>query len=244
MQREVKLFSPELKAAGPDGTASFVIATLEVVDSDGDVTMRGFFGRQHVSVLPAHDWGSVPLGKGVVHEDGKEAVAEVKFNLDIEAARDWHSAIVFDLEHPPSLQEYSYGFTILDGGSSPGTWGGEKVRVLHPLANGRPGVKVHEVSPVLVGAGVGTRTLAAKSLTFVDNLAQVLGAVEQAVDRAEKVSAMRGEKGRQLNATVADHLDRIQGALKRLEALGTKDALDAEYERYLRLVERFDLPSL
>jgi len=159
-----KAFTPQFKAADDAGNVEFVVATLNVVDHDKDVTLPGFFGHQDVQVLPAHDRTHVPLGKGVIREEGQEAIASVKFNLDIPAARDWHSAIKFDMEHPPSLQEYSYGFRVRPGGAKSGSFEGQSVNFLQPLEDGTPGGDVFEVSPVLRGAGMGTRTLAVKGL--------------------------------------------------------------------------------
>ena len=52
------------------------------------------------------------------------------------------------------LQEWSYGFDIVKAKS--GQFEERDVRFLEKLL-------VHEVSPVLLGAGIGTRTLSAKS---------------------------------------------------------------------------------
>ncbi len=142
------------KAVGDDGTALIVFATLSVVDKDEDVIMPGAFGEQLAAILPAHNRSKAPLGKARIFEDANEALAEKRFNLDIENARDWHSAIKFDMADGEPIQEYSFGFTILE--SSRGEFEGRQVRFLSKL-------KVHEVSPVLVGAGVNTRTLAVKS---------------------------------------------------------------------------------
>lgn len=157
-----KTYLAEPVAASADGTASWVVATLNVVDADGDVALPGAFGRQEVTVLAAHESRQVPIGKGVVFESGDELIADVKFNLAVPLARDWHSAIRFDLENPPALQEYSYGYDILPGGSRRGELGGRPVQFFRPLPDGRPGVDVIETSPVLRGAGIATRTLAAK----------------------------------------------------------------------------------
>lgn len=162
---DLKAFTPTIKAAEADGTVSFVVARLgDHIDEDGDVTLPGYFGRQAVQLIPTHDWNHVPIGKGVIHEVGAEAVVDAKFNLAIPAARDWHAAIKFDFENPPALQEYSYGYTVLPGGSRPGEMRGRTVRFLQPLKDGSPGCIVHECSPVLLGAaGHGvSRTLAAK----------------------------------------------------------------------------------
>ncbi|HEY9562662.1 MAG TPA: hypothetical protein VIR30_02730 [Nocardioides sp.] len=139
------------------------------MDHDGDVTLPGFFGTQHAAIVPSHDWKHVPLGKAVIREVANEAVVDFKLNLKIEPARQWHEAIRFDLENPPALQEYSYGFSIARGGSRPGEVNGRPVRFLQPLKSGAPGVRVHEVSPVLRGAGIGSRTLGLTSLSASDD---------------------------------------------------------------------------
>lgn len=154
-----KSFVPEhVKASesgGPsgEGRVSFVVATLRTIDKDGDWTAPGAFGRQTVTMLPAHDWSHVPIGKGTLYEQGDQAVVDVKMNLRIPEARSWYEAIKFDSEHPPALQEYSYGYEVLD--SAPDTKEGRRVRVLKS-------VRAFEVSPVVIGAGTGTRTLAVK----------------------------------------------------------------------------------
>ncbi len=136
-----------------DGTGSAVFATLNVVDKDGDVTLPGAFGKQTAVVVPTHDWSSVPLGKGTTREAGDEAIVDFKLNLDSPTAKEWHSALKFDLDEGPRKQEWSYGFDILE--ESRGEFKGEQVRFLKSL-------RIHEVSPVLVGAGVNTRTLSMK----------------------------------------------------------------------------------
>src|SRR5205823_48499 len=111
-----KSFTPQIKAVGSAGTVTFVVATLNVIDSDGDVTVPGAFGRQNVPMIPAHDWSSVPIGKGLLFEQGSEAIVDAQLNLAVAEARSWFDAIKFDVEHPPPLQEYSYGYSIRPGG--------------------------------------------------------------------------------------------------------------------------------
>jgi hypothetical protein len=117
--------------------------------------------RLEYQIVPSHDWSHVPLGRAVIREVGNEAIAELQFSQGA-AAVDWYEAIRFDFENPPALQQYSYGFSIKDGGARPGEFRGQRVRFLQPLASGQPGVEVFELSPVLKGAGVGVRTLAVK----------------------------------------------------------------------------------
>ena len=137
-----------------EGTGTAVIATLNVLDKDGDVTMPGAFGTQQTMVIPAHDWRSVPLGKAEIREEGDQVLADFKLNLETQAGRDWHAALKFDMANGAPLQEWSYGFFITDSGF--GEFNGQRdVRFLR-------GVDVHEISPVMVGAGEGTRTVDVK----------------------------------------------------------------------------------
>jgi hypothetical protein len=156
------LTPPMLDGSGDPGvgTVRAVVATLGKMDGDGDVTVPGFFGRQPVVMVPTHDWNHVPLGKGVLFEDGDQAVAELKMNLAIPQARAWYEALAYDLANPPPLQQWSYGFSLKEGGSFSGRFGGKAVRFLQPLSDGAAGVVVHEVGPVMLGAGVDTTTVA------------------------------------------------------------------------------------
>lgn len=145
----------ELKQLDEEGTGLARIATLGVIDADGDLTVKGAFGEQRVQVLPTHDWGSVPLGKARVFEKGNEALAEFKLNLETVVGKDWHAALRFDLANGEPIQKWSYGFSVEEASFEERDDVG-RVRILEK-------VKVHEVSPVVVGSGVGTGTLAIKS---------------------------------------------------------------------------------
>jgi len=56
----------QIKEVSDKGLVRAVIATLNVRDKDGDVTLSGAFGNQDVVVLPTHNWGHVPIGKGLL----------------------------------------------------------------------------------------------------------------------------------------------------------------------------------
>jgi len=155
MADDTKALKPaRIKQMDERGHGTAVFATFGVVDSDGDITEPGAFGEQHVKILPTHDWSSVPLGKGITREEGDQALVDFQLNLDTQAGRDWHSALRFDLEHGQPLQEWSYGFSIKEADHE--TREGQAVQVLRAL-------NVHEVSPVVLGAGMGTGTVAIKS---------------------------------------------------------------------------------
>lgn len=195
-----------LKAIDLTGFGEAVIATLNVVDKDGDLTLKGAFGDgQTVKMIPAHDWSHVPLGKATIHEVGEEVIARFQLNLDIEAAREWHSALLFDLKEGVSIQEWSYGFSIID--SEQRTEGTDtRVRVLK-------GLKVHEISPVIVGAGDNTRTLSIKNEkhggTLAEHLSETIENVKQVVERCAEVKALRIEDGRDLSDERREQIKQI-----------------------------------
>lgn len=136
-----------------EGKVKAVFATLNVKDSDGDVTLAGAFTKEEVriSAYNHQSWkAALPVGKGVIFEDGEDVVFEGEFFLDTTAGKETFAVV----KRMGDLQEWSYGYDPLD--SERGTKDGEAVRFLKSL-------KVHEVSPVILGAGVNTRTLVAKA---------------------------------------------------------------------------------
>lgn len=233
-----KSFIPEFKAAGDDGSATWVMATLNTIDLDGDVILPGAIGEQTIPIVPAHDSGHVPLGKGRLYENGNEAVVEAKFNLDIPAARDWHAAIKFDLANPPAVQEYSFAYALLEGGSKRGEFNGQQVRFFQPKANGEPGVDVTESSPVLRGAGINTRTLAAKSAMKFDQLTDaVLADVRYLLTRYPEVITFRTDNGKSRHSEHSvEFFGQLEVELKRLVALR-----DAASDPSADWAEAFDL---
>lgn len=137
------------------GEVTAVFSTFNVVDKDGDVTLPGAFEDGAEVLISAYghkSWeGALPVGKGTIRQTKTEGVFRGQFFMDTDAGRD-HFEVVKALG---GKQEWSYGFDIMD--SEPGEKDGQRVRYLKRLA-------VHEVSPVLIGAGVGTRTLSVKAL--------------------------------------------------------------------------------
>ncbi|MFF5445486.1 HK97 family phage prohead protease [Streptomyces sp. NPDC012888] len=140
------------------GTVKAVFSTFDVIDHDGDVTAPGAIedgALVRISAYGHASWGgALPVGKGVVRIKGSEAILEGQFFMDTTHGRDTFETVKQLSED--GLQEWSYGFDVLD--AEPVERDGRSVRLLKRL-------KVHEVSPVLLGAGINTRTLAAKSHT-------------------------------------------------------------------------------
>jgi HK97 family phage prohead protease len=140
------------------GEVEAVFSTLNVIDKDKDVTLPGAFGDQTVRISAYNhaSWsGELPVGKGTIRETGDEAILTGKFFMDTTKGRDTFHVI----KNLGELMEWSYGYDILK--RSEGKWpkGDEKGQDVQFLES----VKVHEVSPVILGAGENTRTLSAKS---------------------------------------------------------------------------------
>lgn len=183
MNMQTKTF--EIKRLGEEGQFEAVIATLDVVDLDGDLTVPGAFKKQHVSILPAHDSRAASLGKAEIFEKGNKAIARGKFNLETQAGREMHETLKFDLANGDPVQEWSYGYKVIE--SEEETRDGETIRLLKSL-------EVVEVSPVLRGAGIGTGTISAKDkekISLADDLAAVALEVKRVAERAAEVIAMR-----------------------------------------------------
>lgn len=225
--------SVQIKDVLPSGLVLVCFSTMGVIDKDGDLTLPGFIGAQDVVMLPAHDWKHVPIGKGVTREVGDQVLADLKMNLDIQSAKDWHSALMFDMKNGTPLQEYSYGFTIKDGGCSEGgeVAGAKAYRTLRPCPDGSVGCKCHEVSPVLVGAGEGTHTLAVKGVKFADETEAVILTVDALIARAKSLADMRAKEDRGLSSVSQERLkslcERLLSAEKELRGLTPDDVARA-----------------
>lgn len=140
------------------GTFVALFAKFNVRDKDGDVTSPGAFpeGKQvpvstynHSSMLE----GKLPAGSATIKQTSTEGQAHGRFWLDTphgDAA--WRTLKNQQADGIPS--EWSYGYDPTD--FSFGEHDGMPSRFLK-------GVDVYEVSPVIRGAGVDTRTIDIKS---------------------------------------------------------------------------------
>lgn len=231
---DTKSLRVEVKDADK-GEVTAVFSTYNVKDSDDDVTRPGAFedGQEVVISSYGHkSWeGLLPVGKGVIRAGKGEAVLDGHFFLDTTHGADTFKTV----QRLGHLGQWSYGFDVLK--ESFGDHNGERVRFLESL-------KVHEVSPVLLGAGVNTRTLSAKSKqTFADEGEAVLAAVARFGARAADVMAMRAEKGKGLSADSAALLERVEAELKQLAVVlgetGPEPSIQDDVTReYLRAVAR------
>ena len=211
-----------IEEMGDSGKGLARIAVLSAVDSDGDTYAKGAFswkqgGDQWAPILVAHNRAMIPLGKARIYEDGDAALAELHLNLETQAGKDWHSALKFDLANGHPVQEWSYGYEVKDSGMK--LQSGERVREIKQT-------DVHEVSAVVRGAGVGTRTLAIKSAELKEqHYAPLIAALN---DLASSFPA--GTEC--LSATGLKQLEEIEGAigavLKPIRDLAAKEKTTVE----------------
>lgn len=145
----------EIKADGQPGEFRAVFSTFNVIDLDHDVTLPGAFkdGAAVRISYWGHRWQDLPVGRGVIHQDEKQAWVDGQFFLDTTAGKETYQTV----KNLGELQEWSYGYEILE--SSNGQFGDPKqdVRLLRAL-------EVPEVSPVMLGAGIDTHTESIKGL--------------------------------------------------------------------------------
>ena len=156
----------EIKADGDDaGAFSARIATLNVIDKDNDVTIKGAFeGSDPVRVSRFNHSSAVrddlPVGVATIQEVGDQVIAEGQLNLDTVGGRDLYDTLKFEAKNNVA-SEWSYGFTVEE--SEDGEQDDQKVRFLRRL-------KAFEIRPVMRGAGMDTATLAVKTATDFGDL--------------------------------------------------------------------------
>ena len=136
------------------------IATLNVVDKDGDVTLPGAFPDGKAIVISAYghtSWmGALPVGKGVIGSDASTAWVDGEFFLNTTPGKDTYETV--KALAAAGLGEWSHGYQTLESSTEPGDLSAfaGSAQILKKL-------DVWEASPVLVGAGVNTATEHVKS---------------------------------------------------------------------------------
>jgi len=159
-----KTWRGAVKLGAQRGEFRAVFSTFNVIDHDGDVTLPGAFqdGQQVRIAYWGHRWEDLPVGRGEIHQNDKAAWVDGKFFLDTQMGKETYLTV----KELDELQEWSYGFDVID--SEYGQFNGQNVQFLKKIT-------VHEVSPVMLGAGVGTRTESIKSARLANlSPAQVL----------------------------------------------------------------------
>lgn len=204
-----------------EGLVDAVFATLGVVDSDGDVITKGAIPHESKVTISAYghkSWdGVLPVGTGTIKEVGDEAIVSARFFLDTEVGRDTFTTVKNLAAE--GLGEWS--FSLTDVVAHRGDVDGVQANII-------TGVKIHEVSPVLVGAGVNTRTLATKGAKFSEHADAVMADVDELITRAEEVVTLRAAKGKTIGDESAALLTKVSDALERLKTLLDDPDVDDE----------------
>lgn len=197
--------------ANDQGQVTAVFSRLNVVDHDGDVTLPGAFtsgAKVRISAYNHASWdGALPVGKGVIHEQGDVALLEGQFFMGTTHGKDTFETV----KQLGDLGEWSYGYDVKE--SEQGTHEGMPVRFLKAL-------DVHEVSPVLLGAGIGTHTVAAKNRDRTAGLTD-----DDVLELADRMASVLKSKGLPVPTTLAE-LVRQADSAEALE-VRTKDSLKA-----------------
>lgn len=246
MDMQTKIFtmkSLELKDAGQ---FVGVFATMNVEDKHGDVTLPGAFGEQQVLISQYNhgSWGegvnALPIGVGRIYEKGDDAIVEGEFDMADDAAVKTYNKMKY-VHSKGRTQEFSYALPEID-------WemrevDGHRQRLLKKI-------RVNEVSPVLMGAGVNTRLLAVKSMLgqnmdtdvlggmkLLDHIELVSWAVKGLATRLTSLQALREVNGKSVSEATLVKLpelrDAVALALKELNRVGTNpDEVLAEFVRF------------
>jgi HK97 family phage prohead protease len=149
-----KTYSPELlKMTGEAGSFRAVFSLFNTPDSDNDVTLPGAFenGAETRIAQWGHAWNAPVIGRGVIQSDAEKAWVDGQFFLNMQAGRETYEAV----KGSRALQQWSYAYDLLDW--EHGDFEGRPVRLIKR-------VRVHEVSPVLLGSQSRTYTDSIKAL--------------------------------------------------------------------------------
>lgn len=151
----------EIKEPNPDSQDAGIVrsefARFNVIDLDGDVILPTAFTQgQKVMLVASHDWSvNAWHGFAEIEVTAEAAIANSQFNMLHAGARDAFQEV--KMAHSAGLGEWSWGFHVPPGAQRIGQFMGREVRFLGDVP-----LEIREVSPVLVGAGIGTHTIDAK----------------------------------------------------------------------------------
>lgn len=207
---EKKTFSLKDAQLTEQGSFTALFARFNVVDKQGDMTLPGAFGEQRV-IISAYGHGSwsgaLPVGKGRIFESADGGIVEGQFFLDTEEGKQTYLTV----KNLGDLQEFSYALPEVDYEMR--TIEGQNIRVLKRI-------KVNEVSPVLLGAGVDTGLLDIKDAKYpgklVEQLEAVAGDARKALERLEELSTLRAADGKRPGVETMKRAHELKEILEKL----------------------------
>lgn len=189
------------KDDAPDGTIEAVYSTFGVVDRGGDIVERtAIEDGKSIPMVWSHDWSKM-IGKGTVRTDETRAVFTGNLFLDTAAGKDAYDTI----KAMGDLIEYSWGFRVVDA-----KYEQQDDQLIRRITK----AEQFEVSPVLIGEGLGTGTLSLKQDSrFSDEATTALAAVNHLIERSRLLADLRLKEGRVLSSSNRDRLASIHDAL-------------------------------
>ena len=200
------------------GEVEAIVATLDVVDRDREVIRSGAI--QHGTKVKLSEWAhnsipmlggaTAPVGKGTLQVEGKQVRFRGKFFLGTTRGAE---AFAMLKEMGPE-QEWSLGYIILGTEIPDDDWREKGARLL--LTKLEP----FEVSPVGVGAGLGTRTVNVKCADCgakEDAPCTCGGAAADEARRVEEAAAavVATKQAAELQAVAAQEFERFQRTFQR-----------------------------
>lgn len=215
-----KSFAPTDLSLSETGEVKVAFSRLNVIDHDRDVTFPGAIPTKAVAMSAFNhtSWeGALPLGKGEVRESGDLGVFTGAFFMETDQGRNGYHTVKAMAE----LQQWSYGYQVLNPPEVI-DWDGQKANALRKL-------DVFEVSPVLLGAGIETSTLAIKSgglgtdLSYAENESWLREALAAFLARTKARDEMREAAGRKLSRSDREALTSLLETLRGFS--GTADEL-------------------
>jgi hypothetical protein len=163
------------------GEVEAVIATLGVVDRDGDIIRKDAIanGAKVTMSSYGHDavYGNRPVGKGALSIVGNKVIFKGRVFLNTTDGRDTFEV----LKEMGADQEWSFGYRVM-GWEVPSD-DEQKSGASMILTK----LDAFEVSPVLVGAGIGTQTLGVKQADGDPGGPEAAGAAEAPAPMVEVV---------------------------------------------------------
>jgi HK97 family phage prohead protease len=185
------------------GKVSVTIATFGVEDRDNDIIEpTAFKDGQEVPMVWSHNWDE-PIGKGIIKVTPTEAIFEGAFFMDTAAGLEAYKTV----KAMGNLQEWSWGFHTIKS-----TWEEIDDRTIRHLVE----TEIYEVSPVLKGAGIGTRTLAIKGLTTLEaEIKALLEDADSLGERLRSVKGLRKEEGREISEERCTEIKELADSLRK-----------------------------
>ena len=159
------------------GLVTAVFSTFSQIDLDGEVVLPGALPPDGTLVVISSfghkSWdGAIPVGWGRIRSTATEGIVDAQFVMSSPTAAETFE-IVAELGLR-GLGQWSYSLQQTE--KKQGKWEGRDAMIISKVG------QLTEVSPVLVGASIGTRTLSAKQVEVdADYVDPVMMAEVQAI---------------------------------------------------------------